>query len=839
MGFAKSILLYLIACLFATTSLAQNKNEKLALKKILFSIEKQHQITFNFLEDDVKNVTLLPPEIVISLTEKIEYLQKNTSLKFENSNDNYYNVTSNNTKKTLKICGFVFSKIGNKPLQNANIVLEKGKSTTTNQEGYFEIISDKTTLIISYVGFTTKKILVTNNNHCEKYFLENQTTSLVEIQANRYLTTGISRSEEGTILLKPKNLGILPGLIEADVLQAMQQIPGINSADESVASINVRGGTHDQNLFLWNGIKMYQTGHFFGLISAFNPNLSNTVLISKNGSSAFYGESVSSVVDMNSNPTISEKNSFGAGINMINADVYWKYNLNKSGFIEVAGRKSITDYLKLPTYNEYFKKAFQNTTITNFSDFENTKFSSDEKFNFYDITLKYYQKIATKNKLIFDLITINDQLDVLQKTDFNTIIQSEKNILYQKNYGGNITFERNWNPRNKTKVNAHASYYELDANKTKIETNQNLLQENTVLDIGLKLENSTILNPKFKLNTGYQYNETGTLNLDEVNSPLYSRKIKEVLQSHATIAELKFKDSISNIILTTGLRANYFEKFKKTLLEPRLQFSYDFARNLNLGILAEMKSQTSFQIIDLQNDYFGIEKRRWVLANDSIVPIQKSKQVSISLSFTKNNWLLSGESFYKKVTGINSSGQGFRNQLEFLKINGEYAIYGTEILVQKKMNHFMSWISYTYNNNNYTFNELEVPKFSNNFELHHVISWAAMYEKNNFKVALGAKWNTGRPETSATSNATNTSLLYDIPNNEIIEKFFQVNFSATYKLVSTENTQYKFGVSVLNLLDRKNEISEYYRYNSTSNTAEDVKTFALQRTPNVSFRIIF
>ena len=56
----------------------------------------------------------------------------------------------------------------------------------------------------------------------------------------------------------------------------------IISVDESVANINIRGGTHDQNLFLWNNIRMFQTGHFFGLISAFSfalINISGKVLI--------------------------------------------------------------------------------------------------------------------------------------------------------------------------------------------------------------------------------------------------------------------------------------------------------------------------------------------------------------------------------------------------------------------------------------------------------------------------------------------------------------------------------------------------------------------------------
>jgi len=96
--------------------------------------------------------------------------------------------------------------------------------------------------------------------------------------------------------------------------------------------------------------------------------LAHTISIYKNGSSAFYGESVSSVVSISSNSEKFEKNSFSAGVNMINADVYAKFNVNKKGFIEVAARKSINDLIKTPTYNQYFDKAFQNTTITNFLD---------------------------------------------------------------------------------------------------------------------------------------------------------------------------------------------------------------------------------------------------------------------------------------------------------------------------------------------------------------------------------------------------------------------------------------------------------------------------------------
>jgi len=203
------------------------------------------------------------------------------------------------------------------------------------------------------------------------------------------------------------------------------------------------------------------------------------------------------------------------------------------------------------------------------------------------------------------------------------------------------------------------------------------------------------------------------------------------------------------------------------------------------------------------------------------------------------------ENFYKKVSGINSSSQGFQNQLEFLKINGDYEVVGSEMLLQKKINHFVTWISYAYNNNNYHFPNLKYPVFSNNFELDHIVCWAGIYERENLKIALGSKWYSGRPETTPSSteinysNPSNPTIDYNSPNNKHMGNFFQINFSTTYKWKDTRDIQYKLGFSVLNIFNQRNEISEYYRINTTSNSIEDVKTFSLQRTPNISFRVNF
>jgi hypothetical protein len=66
---------------------------------------------------------------------------------------------------------------------------------------------------------------------------------------------------DGSTVLNTKKFGILPGLVDPDVLQSIQ-LYGVESTNESIANINVRGGTNDQNLMLWDDIKMYHSGHF-------------------------------------------------------------------------------------------------------------------------------------------------------------------------------------------------------------------------------------------------------------------------------------------------------------------------------------------------------------------------------------------------------------------------------------------------------------------------------------------------------------------------------------------------------------------------------------------------
>jgi hypothetical protein len=830
--------LFLFLFLFAH---AQQNQEVNPLKAILDEISAKHNIKFNFIDEELLIYQLTPPNPSLSLSEKIAYIESKTRLKIRKTSVSYYSIY-NEQKLDKPLCGYLYENEMGIPVENATIKVQNNNVIVfSDEKGYFELpLVSSNKIEISHLNFERKEISPNELyvSDCPKIKLIPIIQKLEEIITQRYLTTGIFKKNDGTVEIKPRKFGILPGLIEPDVLQTLQQIPGINSVDETVSNINVRGGTHDQNLFLWNGIRMFQTGHFFGLISAFNPSLAQTITVSKNGSSAFYGESVSSVIDISSHFKSLEKTSSSISSNLISAEFNTKIKVSDKTNFTISGRRSLTDIFSSPTYRNYRNKVFQNTIVTNLNNNQTIDVKTNEKFYFYDITVQYQQKIGQKNELTVDAIVIKNSLLLNQFTSD----ASKNSNLGQENLGGTINWKTNWNKNNSSQLHFYSSKYSLVSENESIQSNQILNQENKVLDLGFQLKNTHQISKTIQFNNGYQFDEIGVTNFDEINLPFFSRKSIKVLRTHSFVGESIFETESKKTFLKVGFRGNYFDSFKTFLLEPRIQFNQSLSKTIRLEIQGEQKSQTLSQVIDLQQDFLGLENHRWTLANDTTNPIQKSNQVSIGFSFKKNNWLITLDNFYKKVTGISTSSQAFQNQFEFVKTAGDYQVLGSEFLVQKNFGKFNSWLSYSYNDNKYFFKSLQPTEFINNFELKHSISWAGIYEWKTIKFALGCKWHTGKPITTPIStlvDVLNPAIAYNTPNNDKLDDFIQLNFSASKNWKLNDKISLETNASVLNLLNEKNSINRFYRINSANNTVESVNIYALELTPNVNVKLSF
>lgn len=839
----RQFLLFIIVFFFVLPTYSQDNGNTLPLKTVLNQIEKQHDITFSYVDQDIEGINIIPPFRTVTLKQKLTDLKVRTGLNFKQVKKYVIIYT---TKEKNLICGYIEDE-SNEPIEGALIKYPKsGESTVTDNNGYFEIVRHSSSNIeINHIAYESITLITESfkEGGCRTIKLMMPITVLEEVVTERYLTKGISKKNDGSVVITPGKFGILPGLIEPDVLQTMQQLPGISSVDETVSNINVRGGTHDQNLFLWNGIRLFQTGHFFGLISALNPNLPHHIKIYKNGTSAFYGESVSSAVDISSRTENVDGDKGSVGANMINADFYVVSRTSKNSGIELSARRSFTDVINLPAYSQYSKRVFQNTIVTDLNNSNDKNYKSDKEFYFYDFTAQFHQKIDENNNLFIDFIGMKNKLNFTQGTITSTRVVTKNSSLSQLTVGGSLTWRTQWNENNRGEATLYSSYYNVEGTNEELLNNQELEQENRVFNNSIHLMNSTDISEGIIFNTGYQYDEIGITNKDAINTPGYSRSVKETLRTHALIAEAEYSPS-GKIFSTIGLRANYLEKFSMFLLEPRLQFSYAFNNKWKAEVMGEFKSQSASQIADVQQDFLGIEKRIWMLANEEDIPVQKSRQVSAGIYYRANRWQVSLENFYKRVNGITTQEQAFQNQLEFTKLTGDYRVFGSEFLIQKEFKGFYTWVSYTWNNNEYTFENFEPSQFPSNFEIRHTIKCGATYEWKNLKLALGSKWYTGRPETIPISeepilgSSGITEISYANPNSNNIENFFQVDFSAMYALKLKKGAM-QFGISVMNLLDRKNIINRYYRINNDTNSIEVVNTYSVERVPNAMIRFNF
>ncbi|MGB1232281.1 MAG: TonB-dependent receptor domain-containing protein [Winogradskyella sp.] len=664
---------------------------------------------------------------------------------------------------------------------------------------------------------------------------------LDEVVINNYLAKGISKTINGAISIKTKAFDMLPGVIEPDVLQIVERLPGIVSVNERISNLNIRGGTNDQNLIVYDGIRLYQSGHFFGLISAFNPYLTEDITVSKNGTSAKFGDGVSSIISIKNSDSINGQLKAGFGVNLLSIDGFAKIPLSKKTALQLSARRSITDVFSSPTYNTYFDRIFRDSEF-NTSTTSNTLKSEEERFFFYDLNAKFLYDINKTTKLRFNVVTLFNTLNYNQTfTDSNTTLQTRKSTLNQTSFGTSISYSKYWKNGINTTLKTYFSSYNLDAENTNVTSSQKLIQKNDVADYGIRLEAQKSVSKHIKLTAGYQLNEVAVSNFEDVINPTFTSLSKKIIRTHALFGETKWTSNSKKTYIKFGLRGNYFEKFARFLVEPRLSVNQKISNYFRLEILGELKSQSLTQIIDLQQNFFGIEKRRWQLADTNSVPIITSQQVSVGLNYNKNGWLMVAEGYYKKVNAISAQSQGFQNQYQFANAIGAYNIKGFDILLNKRFTNISTWLSYSYSKNNYLFSALNNGKsFPNSVDLKHVINTSLTYNFNGLKIGLGINWHSGKPYTlplETQNNNTNT-IDYQSPNAERLNAYFRTDISATYNFKLSKKVNGEFGVSIWNLFNKTNIINRYYTLN-TDDTIIKIDNPSLKFTPNFSFRVHF
>ncbi len=822
-----------IALLFFCSPIAlsqETRADYATYPELLLELEQRHGVRFNY-EPGIFAGKQLPDLLLDDpLDTLLQELARSSGLRFHRLSDAIITVE----RPQWSVCGYLLNKDTSEPLAGATIQAA-GKAVISGPEGFFEISvpNEQTILTFRYLGYKTleRAFGFFPSENCSRVFMVQDELLLPEIVLSGFLVRGIDKLDDGAYSIDFNAFSLLPGLVENDVLQAVQALPGISSANETVSDINIRGGTHDQNLILWDEIKMYQSGHFFGLISMYNPQITQQVDLRKNGTRAAYSDGVSGTLSMRTENEVNKRFKGNAGLNLIDASAYADIPLGQSS-LQVAGRKALSPFVETPTYTSYYDRIAQDTEL---SDRPEGNQASDIEFDFYDLSLRWLYAPGDKDLIRLNFLAASNDV---RFTEQAALSPGRESNLRQSSIAGGLHYRRQWSERFRTTLTAYNTDYMLRATNANIEQQQRFLQENNVSETGIRIQAEHNVLRTSRLSGGYQYTETKVSDLDDVDNPVFRRSEGNLMRSHALFSEWALTSRNRSTRLQAGVRGTFLEQLERYLAEPRLSFSQQFLEHFSLELLGEFKHQYTSQIINFQNDFLGLEKRRWQLSDDNEIPVLTSKQGSAGLAYSNSGWLLSGEGFYKEVRGITTQSQGFQDAYQFVAQSGEYDAYGAEILLRKQYRELSAWLSYTYLRSNYRFEGLPESEFANNLEIQHTVSSGLTYSANRLQVSAGVNWHTGRPYSPASGQDPDGNVGYGPANSGSLPDYFRADLSARYQWELAGDTSLQLGLALWNLTGRKNTLNRFYR-SGTSGVPEPVDQLSLGFTPNMVLRVYF
>ncbi len=843
----KTIRWILIFWLWSGFNALAQTTAPLPLSEYLKQLEFEYDIKFSYRPEDVDDqiVSIAITDDLEGLGAKLDFIQSRTGLWAEQIDRRYISLNRTKTPRT-KYCGQILAGASDLPLSWASVqVLGTPYGTITDQNGTFFIENTrlKGDLRITYIG--QKPLIVSadsiKNNYCPIFYSQSDPTTLETVSIGRFLTVGIIQRGQGNYSINTEAFGLLPGQTQNDALWFAQALPGVQSANETVSTMNIRGGANDENNISWEGIRMYQYGHFFGLISAFNPFLSTKVEVFKANAPGEFRNFVSGSMNISSSDQIPETTRFRYSVNLLDTQFATEIKANKRLGIKLAGRTSYNRWLPTPVYDSYFGRMFQDTEITNNqsnSAYEPIDFN--EQFYFLDFggKINYQLSQSTSVKLAF--------MAIENHFEFTEALGSIEKInkLEQKSQVIGLFVDHQWSDRHKTTAKISVNQYRIDALNQEFFSNQTLKQDNKVLDLDTYITHELNLEGhKFKAT--YNFNEIGIGNRQEVNTPLFFSSKKEVLRSHMMYLNWKFAPAKKPFNFSIAGRLSHYPKWNQTLAEPLLLGRYKLSKKQSLSISYEQRHQAIGQRVDLQSDFLGIEKRRWALADGQTKPLRKGDQWSLSWQYQIMDFGVNAAVYHKNVTALSAESQLFQNQFQFQQALGGYQTSGLELSGQKTFGLFDLWMSYTWGQNNYNFESFFPSEFPNNVDISNQFKWALNTTINQIKLSLGGHWHSGLPYTETTGILNINELGafvpdYQNPNELRLMPYFRMDFAAEYRWWSKANTEFKVNLGLLNLADQKNILSRRFKGGLDSSGSPEISTintYGLGFTPNIAFMI--
>ena len=838
----------IILWLLSSAVRAQDDNiGSIKLKNYLSLLSEKYAVEFSYLDHVIADKLIqVDSAEVKSLSDLLVNLEGQSRLRFEKVRDGYVIVRPYTSTDMVRLCGFIIDH-SNEPLIGATVSYSSNDGVFTDENGYFEFdsIPYGARLTVRSIGFLTKSLNVKDLSFdkCNRFKMGESVSVLKEVVISDYLAAGIHKNRN-QVNINPDELKTLSGLIEPDILYSIQQTPGVNSPYETAAGIHVRGGLPDQNLVLWNGIKTYNQGHFFGMISAFNPYITDKVRFIKSGTSAKYGDRVSSVIDISTTQSLTNEISGGVGTNMLYSDGFLNVPIIRNSMsLQFSARRSFTDLLETFTYNQMADRVFQNTKI---SESLTSDSQSINRFFFNDFTSNLLWEINRYNKLSINALYNKNDLNFQSENEVTN--QSFNDKLLNANEGYAIEWVHDNNGPFSFNVDANYAKYILryefiidDADTTSSSSKKNLVR-----DAGARLNGRYQWNDEHQIQFGYHYSNNRIQYAYETSGSSFNLILDSdntSINTHSLFAEYEFNGA--DIHIHPGVRVNHYRELGETFIEPRLYLEKPLSSYIAVSASGEYRTQIASQIKESVVSDLSLENKVWALASSDRFPVIRSYQFTLGTSFEKMGWQVDLEGYRKQLMDVTTLTFGYLNPQDNQFRRGDSKVLGSDLFIKKQWINYETWASYSYVRTDNTFTGLNNDEpFPGSWNIEHTVRLTNNYNIGKWNFSLGWMWHTGKSYTEVTEDSSNgpISIIYGELNANNLPIYHRLDGSVLYEFSSRkyERIRYRLGLSVLNLYNRRNLLNREFRTTpSLNNELIDTKVYSLGITPNLVFRVFF
>jgi len=260
-----------------------------------------------------------------------------------------------------RVSGYVTDAQTGEPIIGVSVSDDKtGTYSVTDAYGFYNIPMSIGDGSLSFNGYSLDelklKVLVNDDGnlnvvmHEHVNALKEAVVSAESTAAHRDPGMGVERMRVNVIAKVPVAFG------EGDVLKVVTTLPGVKSVGEASSGFNVRGGSVDQNLILFNEGTIFNPSHMFGIFSAFNTEVINDVQLYKSSIPSEFGGRLSSVLDIKGREGNANKVQGSLGIGLLTSRFHIEGPLKKgkTTFL-VGGRTTYSNWmlnlLKSSSYN--------------------------------------------------------------------------------------------------------------------------------------------------------------------------------------------------------------------------------------------------------------------------------------------------------------------------------------------------------------------------------------------------------------------------------------------------------------------------------------------------------